>query len=360
MRLLYLEELSGRVDPSIAEFEWNDMSIRVLRNLSSDRIRALPIAVLYITDKCNSRCTSCDYWRRGQNEMPLSLVERLAGELSDLGTRYVLLSGGEPLQHSAWVRIAAAFRTKGAKVGMATSGILLPKHASAIGENLDEIYVSLDGATPESYKSIRGVDGFELVREGVEKIAGRLPVTFRTTVQRANYSELPDLLRLTLSMGAAHHSFLAVDVNTHAAFGRSGFFDRSMALGVQDLDPFTSVVEDIIREFSGEIRRGYIPESASKLRNLQAYFSALLGLRPFPPVRCNAPSFSAVVETDGAIKPCFFLPAAGHLGDEPVIESLNTEAGKTLRRQQLAGHRDECVRCVCPSFKSTRTLRREF
>jgi MoaA/NifB/PqqE/SkfB family radical SAM enzyme len=292
--------------------------------------------------------------------MSLNLVKRLAREFSDLGTRYVLLSGGEPLQHSAWAKIAAEFKTIGAKVGMATSGILLSRNAGAVGEFLDEIYVSLDGATPESYMSIRGVQAFDLIRQGVEKIAGRLPVTFRTTVQRANYPELPELISLSRSWGAAHHSFLAVDVNTHAAFGRSGFFDRSLALGVQDLDPFADVIERVIREFGDEIRRGFVPESASKLRNLHAYFSALLGLKPFPPVRCNAPTFSAVVETDGAIKPCFFLPISGRVGDGPVRDSLNTEEGKSLRREQRTGHREECTRCVCPSFKGLRTLWREF
>ena len=70
------------------------MNLRSVANLLGDRLYTLPLAVLYITDKCNSRCVSCDYWRFGQTHMSMDLARRLADELPRSGTRYVLLSGG--------------------------------------------------------------------------------------------------------------------------------------------------------------------------------------------------------------------------------------------------------------------------
>ncbi len=332
------------------------MQFRALLNLHSDSLHALPIAILYITDKCNSRCITCDYWRHGQNEISMELVRRLARELPRFGARYILLSGGEPLQHPQWESIAAMFREKGMRVAMVTSGILLSKHAAAVASCLNEIYVSLDGATPASYKAIRGVDGFGRIKEGVEELGGKIPITIRTTVQRLNYAEIPALIRLSRAWGATRHSFLAVDVSTHAAFARTPEFDRSMALKEENLEHFARVLDETERDFDEEFRRGYIAESPDKLRLLHGYFSALLGLQEFPRVRCNAPRFSAVIETDGSVKPCFFLPRAAGLADSPLPAALNVPSFRDLRRQQRLGVRPECTRCVCPAYKGARDL----
>jgi len=314
-------------------------------------LRVLPTAILSITDQCNSRCNCCDYWRAGKKELPVEQAQQLVEKLASFGTRYVLLTGGEPLQHPHWASIAAMFQAKDIKVAMATSGILSFRHSDAILSCIDELYISLDGASPVTYKAVRGVDGLSLLERGVKRIAGSLPVTFRTTVQQANYREIPAMIRLSRSWGAAHHSFLAVDMHNQAAFARSAGFDRSMALRTEDLDPFAAVLEATEQEFDAEFARGYIVESKSKLRKLHRYFEALLGLQEFLPVRCNAPRFSVFIQTDGSFKPCFFLPPYARFEDITMEDALNTPAARGLRQQQRLGLRPECVRCVCPAFK---------
>jgi Fe-coproporphyrin III synthase len=334
----------------------SDMNLRPLLNLNSDRLFALPMAILYITDKCNSRCISCDYWRYGRTNMSLELIERLAEELPRIGTRYILLSGGEPLMHPQWNVIAQKFKMAGMKIGMVTSGIMLPKYADKVSELIDELFVSLDGAMPETYHAIRGVDGLGLIERGVRELAGKLPITFRTTVQRGNFREIPALLRLTRSWHVAHHSFLAVDVTTHAAFARQADFEHSMALAADDLTEFDRVLAEIETEFETEFRSGYIAESPAKLRKLRRYFAALLGLGDFPAVRCNAPRWSTVIETDGSLKPCYFLPAIGKLNGGSILSTLNEPGAIDLRHQQRVGEREECSRCVCSAHKGAREL----
>ncbi|HLF28090.1 MAG TPA: radical SAM protein [Anaerolineae bacterium] len=334
------------------------MNLRSAANLLGDHVYALPLAILYITDKCNSRCVSCDYWRFGQTHMSMDLVSRLSDELPRNGTRYVLLSGGEPLMHPQWAVIAATFRQRGLRVGMVTSGIMLPKFAPVAADSIDELYISLDGATPESYKAIRGVDGLALIERGTRALIGRLPITFRTTVQRGNFREIPDLIRLTRAWGATHHSFLAVDVTTHAAFARREEFDTSLALTREDLDEFDRVLDEVEKEFAAEFALGYLAESPEKLRRLRQYFAALLGLAEFPYVRCNAPRFSTVIETDGSLRPCYFLPAWTRLDGQPLAQALNLREALDLRRQQRLGKREECARCVCYAYRGVRELAR--
>jgi MoaA/NifB/PqqE/SkfB family radical SAM enzyme len=332
------------------------MSLQAAANLLGDRLFALPVAILYITDKCNSRCISCDYWRYGRTHMSMDLVRRLADELPRSGARYVLLSGGEPLMHPEWDSIATTFKRAGLRVAMVTSGIMLPRFVDKVAPVIDELYISLDGATPESYKAIRGVDGLGLIEQGTRALAGKLPITFRTTVQRGNYREIPALIRLTCSWGATHHSFLAVDVSTHAAFARQDAFESELALTASDLPEFDRVLDEVERDFAPEFELGYLSESPEKMRRLRQYFAALLGQDKFPYVRCNAPRFSTVIETGGALKPCYFLPATGKLNGASLLQSLNAPEAMDMRRQQRLGERQECERCVCYAYRGTREM----
>ncbi len=332
------------------------MNLRPLLNLNSDRLFALPMAILYITDKCNSRCISCDYWRYGRTNMSQELVDRLVDELPRIGAQYILLSGGEPLMHPQWYVIAQKFKAAGMKIGMVTSGIMLPKYVDKISELIDELFISLDGATPESYQAIRGVDGLGLIERGVGQLVDKVPITFRTTVQRGNFREIPALLRLTRSWNVAHHSFLAVDVTTHAAFARQAEFEQSMALAADDVTAFDRVLAEVGTEFAAEFRSGYIAESTAKLRRLRQYFAALLGDAEFPAVRCNAPRWSTVIETDGSLKPCYFLPNSGKLNGGSMLNDLNDSTAIDLRQQQRLGQREECARCVCSAYKGARDL----
>ncbi len=69
-------------------------------------IANLPLVTLYVTERCNSRCVTCDYWRHGRDDMDLAAVTRLLPSLGAAGTQMVLLSGGEPLLNPEWAAIA--------------------------------------------------------------------------------------------------------------------------------------------------------------------------------------------------------------------------------------------------------------
>lgn len=326
-------------------------------NLAGDRLAALPLAILYVTDRCNSRCITCDYWQYGQTNLPVAQARRLAPELRALGTQVVLLSGGEPLLHPHWDEVAGALREAGLRLWLLTAGLSLPRHAARVSEVCERVTVSLDGATPETYRAIRGVDGFAAVCKGIRAVVERgRPVTLRCTVQRGNYRELPSLVRLARELGVEQVSFLAVDVSTHVAFARAEAYERSMALGPDDLPAFAAVLDELERDFPVEFGEAFIAEQPAKLRRLHQYFAALLGQASFPPVRCNAPRFSAVIGADGHLQPCYFIDGATKLDGQPLAETLNTPSLLALRRDIRAGRRAECARCVCSMYRSPKDL----
>ncbi len=338
------------------------MDLRLATNLLTDRVAALSLAILYLTDRCNSRCITCDYWRRGQTDMPLERVRALAPELRRLGARAVLLSGGEPLLHPDWAQAAATLREAGLRVWLLTAGLSLIKHAARAAELCQRITVSLDAATPEAYRLIRGVDAFEAVCEGVRAAVGQGAwVSLRCTVQRANYEQLPAIVRLAQELGVRQISFLPVDVSTHAAFARQEDFERELALRPADLPRFRAVLDALEREFAPELACGFVAESPHKLRRLERYFAALNSDGPFPAVRCNAPRFSAVIGADAeGLQPCYFIsgPARSSLIADGLSlpTALNTPEFIALRRAIRQGRRPECERCVCSMWRGGRGL----
>ncbi len=352
--------------------------MKALLNLAGDRLHALPLVVMYLTDGCNSRCISCDIWRSPRRNMDMALVESIAAECGRLGVRWVLLSGGEAMQHPQWPEIGRRFRAAGVHVMLLTNGLLLRKQADSLPASVDEVIVSLDGGTAPTYHTIRGVDAFDLVLDGIRAVKERgLPVTTRTTVQKANFREIPQIIAAASDAGADQISFLAVDVANPFAFGPRDLTmpsngGRAFARPYDDVGtpnrasggevPLTLNPDDIA-ELDAIIDRlpdGPVAESPAKLRRILVdYFKAVAGIGAYPAPRCNAPHFSTVIEVDGRLRPCYFLPEYGQVraGDD-LREAINNDAARDLRRAYRMGQRAECARCVCPLYKGPRALLR--
>jgi Fe-coproporphyrin III synthase len=334
-------------------------SPRALLNLAADRLRALPLLVIYITDGCNSRCITCDIWRQPRRNMPLALAQRLAQEFAQLGGQQVLISGGEAMQHPQWPQIAQAFRALGVKVMLLTNGLFLARQAQQVIDTVDALTVSLDAATAETYQAIRGVDGLAQVLAGISLVAAAgKPITTRTTVQRANYQQMAAIVDTAVAAGAQKVSFLAVDTSNAEAFGpRDLAAGPDTALNQTDLPLFAEVLSRLGQTHANAFANGTMAESQSKLQNLYNYFAAPYGLATFAPPRCNAPHLSVVVEVDGKIRPCYFLPATEALGkDQPLSTAINNPGLVSLRKAYRAGQRAECARCVCPLYRGPRAL----
>lgn len=313
----------------------------------------LPLVTFYLSERCNSRCVTCDYWRYGKRDVSLASIEKQLPDLAALGTKVALISGGEPLLNPEWPQIAGLLRGTGLRLWLLTSGLSLGKHARRAAELFETITVSLDGTCAATYAAIRGLDAFDKVCEGVRAaVACGATVSLRVTVQRANYRELPRFVTLAHELGVSQISFLAVDVSNPHAFARRDDLSHDLALAVQDLPELDALVETLARTHAADFHSRFIAESPEKLRRLRDYFAALHGLNAFPKVRCNAPEFSAVVNVDGNVAPCFFIP-----GPVPDAEATGLAAEfasgamQALRADIRAGARAECARCVCSMWR---------
>jgi MoaA/NifB/PqqE/SkfB family radical SAM enzyme len=372
------------------------MQAKRLLNLVSDKLHTLPLVVLYLTDGCNSRCVTCDIWRNPRRNMRKELVDDIAGSVEELGIRWLLLSGGEAMQHPHWPEIARRFRDQGVYVMLLTNGLLVRKQAEEVAASVDELIISLDGGNAATYDAIRGVDAFDLLLDGIRAVrALGTPVATRTTIQRANFREIPQIIEAAKSVDVNRISFLTVDVSNEYAFG-SRFpnvefaspplhtMERGLggevntiplvatmgagappehgpaatALTPDDVIELGHILDEVESRYAADFASGLIAESPDKLRRMVDYFGALHGDVDFPRVRCNSPHVSTVIEVDGTLRPCYFLPSYGQLRGSKLSHAINTPAAQALRQAYRTGKRPECERCVCPLYKGPRALMR--
>jgi Fe-coproporphyrin III synthase len=331
---------------------WSRLATNALVKVGelANRTIVLPVVICFLTSRCNSRCVSCDWWKSaGADDLTLKEIEGVADALVPLGTRLVVFSGGEPLLRPEVFEAAAMFRGRGMALHLLTSGVLLERSASDVARWFSRVIVSLDAPTEELYRAIRGVAALTTIERGVARLQRLAPdvlVTARATVHRMNFRELPRLIEHAKAMALDGISFLPADVSS-TAFGReSPDRSASLTLGAAQIGEFADLVDEIIADRPDDFASGFIQESPEKLRRLPQYYAALAGLAQFPPVSCNAPHVSVVIEADGAVRPCFFHQTIGSIRREG-LDSIVTRNLRAFRADWSADTNPVCSRCVC-------------
>lgn len=322
-------------------------------NIAAGRTRTIPLLIFFPTARCNSRCISCDWWKDdGAGDLTLDEIRDLAAEVPALGVRLVLFSGGEPLLRRDVFEIAGLFLAMGTKLHLLTSGLFLERDAENVAACFENVTISLDGHSRDSYRVIRGVDGLGVLERGVKRlksISPETPVRARSTLHRHNFRELPNLIGAARRMGLDQISFLAAEV-TSEAFGRMNSrtesSTRGLLLNAEEVAEFREIVEETLRTHEREFATRFIAEGPEKLRRLPKYYAAQLGMTEFPSVSCNAPWVSAVVEADGTVRPCYFHRPVGNIREKRLSDILSQEM-RAFRSGLDVNHNAICDKCVC-------------
>jgi MoaA/NifB/PqqE/SkfB family radical SAM enzyme len=297
----------------------------------------------------------CDIWKGNQHPRQLSEedVTGLLDTLRRLGTQQVLMSGGEALLNRNFFRFCEILKKEGMRITLLSTGLLLSRHADQLLQWVDDIIISLDG-DEALHDRIRNIPGaFRKLKEGVQLLHGRRPdyrITARTVIHRLNFRQWPAIIRAAVDMGLDQVSFLPADV-TSEAFNRTEPWDvprQHQILPAEDeLPEMSAMIETVIREFRELFETGFIAESPEKIRKIGQYYTASYGLNPFPFKKCNAPWVSAVVEAEGTVRPCFFLPALGNIRAQNLGDVLNGPEAIAFRQTLDIDENETCKRCVC-------------
>ncbi|HSB77627.1 MAG TPA: radical SAM protein [Candidatus Methylomirabilis sp.] len=173
-------------------------------------------AVLYIetTNRCDSQCQTCIRTFNSLEPIKDLTLDELIRIMEQFPRveRVILHGIGEPLLNPDLFQMIAYLKGRDACVLFNTDAIGLTgkKRDALIQSGLDELRVSLDAATPETYRAIRGVPAFDRVCENVAALvdlrrqanAGTPVISLWFTVLRSNVREIPDFIRLAGRIGA--------------------------------------------------------------------------------------------------------------------------------------------------------------
>jgi MoaA/NifB/PqqE/SkfB family radical SAM enzyme len=295
----------------------------------------------------------CSYRDPLPNELTLDEIRQLAEQLSALGLRHIVYSGGEPLTRRDFPEICSAFGALNVKQSMLTNGLLLHKRFPEIQPYLSDVIVSLDGPNATIHNAIRGLDAFDQIVKGIRAVVSAIPrpkVSIRTVIQRKNFREMSQMVTFAKSLGVDRISFLAVDVSSRA-FHRPQeglpYEREAILLNAEEAQELRGLMKDFATAHEREISIKFVSESMEKLFHMVEYFEALANLAPYPRNHCNAPMVSTVITSTGDLLPCYFLPSFGNVKRAFLKSLLNLSSARETRKNVRAYDLEQCHKCTC-------------
>jgi MoaA/NifB/PqqE/SkfB family radical SAM enzyme len=250
-------------------------------------VNALKRVYVEVTNQCNLSCSTCmrNVWDVQYGAMSAGTFERiLASFQNSLQKPELFLGGyGEPLSHPYILDMIEQAKGLGHRVSLITNGILLTEQVTCqlIDLQLDMLWVSLDGASPECYADVRLGDALPLVIAnltqlrtqkykafGVSSWAGHPKLGIAFVAMQRNIHDLGEVIRLGTRLGAVEFSISNVLAH-NSELSDENLYTRSLDLAAgqevrpvihmplmdtqpQTMDALASVLKDMNRiELSG-------------------------------------------------------------------------------------------------------------
>ena len=208
------------------------------------------LARVYVepTTLCNLVCRTCirNVWDEPAGTMTVATFARVIDGVREVSPPPTVFFGGfgEPFAHPDLLEMLAAAKSTGCPVELITNGTHLDDatRRALVRTGLDRLWVSIDGATPESYADVRLWDALPQVIEDLARLrdlrlaAGspvpRLGVAF--VAMKRNIADLPEVVRLGQRLGADRFSVSNVLAHTPEMWEQV-LYARS--IDTEDADP---------------------------------------------------------------------------------------------------------------------------
>jgi MoaA/NifB/PqqE/SkfB family radical SAM enzyme len=247
------------------------------------------------TTRCNLKCAMCEisYWTEKGGDLELANLQSMLEHLPKL-KRVDLTGIGEALMNRGFFNALRILKSRGLYVTLNDNFTLMTEDAARriVELGIDQIFLSLDGATKETYEKIRVGANFDKVVSNARRLIQikqdtrkkRPEVKINTVVCSTNYRELPALIELASNMGIGMVQFVNVMV-----------FENTVNLDT------TGVQQKVKAQFE---------ESLERARQL----GVLVKIELFdkqPVQRCDFPWKRNFVTYDGYIHPCCYTTQTG-------------------------------------------------
>lgn len=298
------------------------------RRLAVMSERFVPAYVVWeLTLRCDLACRHCGSRAGRARPDELSTDEALlvVQELAGMGTREVVLIGGEAYLHDGFLTIIRALTDAGVAATLTTGGRgITPELARAMADaGIQRVSVSIDGLE-EAHDRMRALNGsFAAATQALEHChAAGLRTAANTNFNRLNRADLEGLYD---HLKGHHVDAWQIQITT--PLGRAA--DRTLML----LQPWDLL--DLMPRIAAIKRRAHDEGMLVMPGNNLGYFGPEEGLlRSAAPESgehwrgCQAGRFVMGIESDGAVKGCPSLQTShyvgGHIRDASLQEIWST------------------------------------
>lgn len=252
------------------------------------------------TSRCNLNCRYCfgEFHEREGDNFPLKNISRLITGLKELGTRYILLTGGEPMMHPGLMEIVRRISEENIEIILGTNGF-------RVAERIEELLpvstfsISLDGP-PAHHDYYRGEGSHAValaaVRAAREKGRG---VQLQFTMTR----DLIESFEYVKSTAEELGCFIGINILRPQRQAEGGV-NVSAESGEKEIDAFF--------DYLLRTRPKVLPYPPSLIQRLKSWpysygrdvITAKADLKGYKSPSCSAGRFMIAIDNRGNIYPC--------------------------------------------------------
>ncbi len=164
-----------------------------------------------VSTYCNKHCITCEhtYWNEPSRNLSL---EELVSLASQFPLRWVNLTGeGDAFLNKDYLAMIRYLKRRGTSVYLVDSFDLITKDIALqlVGAGVDGIYISMDGASKETYESIKVGCNYDKVINNIRQLLDAKRVwnspipelCIRYVINNQNAHEMADFVRVVSSLG---------------------------------------------------------------------------------------------------------------------------------------------------------------
>lgn len=327
------------------------------------------------TTRCNIRCITCEKYLKPPRmdfDMEPAVYEKVRKQILPYVYRANLIGLGEPLFAPLFFQMVEDCIKAGVKFGYTTNGKLLsPELVEKTIKYGYNITLSVDGATKETFESIRRGLKFETLLEKIDIIRSALqkinPVKFEYwwnfVAMKRNITELPEVVRM-----AGENGVTALTVFNFGTSGRDDEIAReSLARHPQLAKEYFAEAQKIAEQYNMLLilpRYDFSSENQSSQNieelNYNTHPSIPKSMWALPdgekfPVpyrqRCYSPWYQTYIRVNGDIWPCcmYSTYSLGNLKEMDFSAIWNGEIYQQFRERIHSGNPPYwCAHCNLP------------
>lgn len=177
-------------------------------------VKIIPFSMqINLLNKCYQKCIGCRKPEWPDVKLQVKEVhDLLLWVASRKNHNTVVFSGGDPFAYPEFERVVRTAYNFDLGVGILTAG-LWPRNFNyvEVAQMSRWISVSVDGATWQTYKKMRGVDTLKTVKRNIRKLTRyNSDVRINATISKDNFHEMAELIKLGWQLGVRSVNFFPI------------------------------------------------------------------------------------------------------------------------------------------------------